>query len=146
MTDEDRSIPLFAIGVLMAVWILSWFTNPDPAGADAVETATATSPGVNRIVVSMNDKGEFIPPNITINVGDTVEFRNIGLTRHTVTDNPDSPTSRGNEILPEGAKPMKSGWIDGFKSYTYTFDTPGFYRYVCLPHENVNMIGTVTVN
>lgn len=143
MADEDRSIPLFAIGILVTVWILSWFAGPDPAGADAVETAAAS--GSARVVISLNDKGEFLPPHIVINVGETVEFRNIGLTRHTVTANPGSLSSKGNEKLPAGAEPLNSGWIDGFKSYTYTFEVPGLYQYICQPHEDAKMIGTVTV-
>lgn len=115
------------------------------AGGAAAAFHAATPPSGKLVIVDMNDLGEFLPIDITVGAGDTVEWRNIGLIRHTVTDNPGDPASRGNEQLPAGARPIDSGWINDAGTFRYTFTTPGFYRYVCLPHENIKMIGTVTV-
>jgi hypothetical protein len=31
------------------------------------------------------------------------------------------------------------------ESFSYTFDEPGTYEYFCIPHEDLGMVGTVTV-
>ena len=47
--------------------------------------------------------------------------------------------------VPVGAEPFDSGNIDAGGSYSYTFNVPGTYQYVCLPHELAGMIGVVVV-
>ena len=41
-----------------------------------------------------------------------------------------------------------SGLIEGGTegTYSYTFEEPGTYEYFCKPHEEVGMVGTVTVS
>jgi plastocyanin len=41
-----------------------------------------------------------------------------------------------------------SGLIEGGTegTYSYTFEEPGTYEYFCRPHEEVGMVGTVTVS
>ncbi len=108
------------------------------------QTAQAPEAG-NIIVVEMNNKLRFVPTEITINAGDTVEWRNIGSILHTVTaDLRRAPGSR-NIALPDGAEAFDSGWVMRGQSFRYTFSEPGVYRYVCLPHERARMLGTVIV-
>ena len=79
----------------------------------------------------------FEPKNITINVGDTVEWINEqGV--HNVNGkkshprNKNNPESFGNEV---GA-----GW-----TYRFTFTKPGLYKYHCDPHLSADMGGTIEV-
>ena len=79
----------------------------------------------------------FEPKNITINVGDTVEWVNKqGV--HNVNGkkshprNKNNPESFGNEV---GA-----GW-----TYKFTFTKPGLYKYHCDPHLSADMGGTIEV-
>jgi len=93
----------------------------------------------------MNDRLRFVPMEITIKAGDTVEWRNIGLIPHTVTADPRRAPSSRNIELPDGAEAFDSGWVTSGQSFRYTFSEPGVYRYVCLPHERSLMLGTVIV-
>jgi plastocyanin len=64
---------------------------------------------------------------------------------HTVTADPKRAKDPKHVELPTGAAPFDSGDIKAGASWQYTFDTPGRYTYVCVPHENLGMIGHVTV-
>ncbi|MFB6072693.1 MAG: DUF5059 domain-containing protein [Halobacterium sp.] len=96
----------------------------------------------------------FEPAELTVSVGDTVAWKHAGGEPHTVT-------ARGGE-LPDGAAYWASGGFDseqaareGWKhgkgavqagqSYVHTFETAGEHAYVCIPHENLGMTGTVVV-
>ncbi len=79
----------------------------------------------------------FTPSNITINVGDTVRWTNIGGTHNvngTSATYPSNPDFFGNG---PAAGP---GWV-----YTFVFNTSGFYNYQCDPHVSSGMTGTITV-
>ena len=111
---------------------------------DSQQTAPATGAG-NIIAVEMNDNLRFAPSEITIKTGDTVEWRNTGSVRHTVTADPGRAPGSKNIALPAGAETFDSGWMKGGQVFRYTFSEPGVYRYICLPHEGARMFGTVIV-
>lgn len=96
-------------------------------------------------VVQMTDRARFEPAQITVNVGDTVEWRNVSRHPHTVTADPNRASNPAHVVLPEGAQPVDSGEIPPGERFTYTFRTPGIYYYVCLPHEEQGMVGIVVV-
>ena len=97
----------------------------------------------------------FRPENITVEVGETVVWRNTSKQGHTVT-------AYGDQ-LPDGAEYFASGdadsqsaaedaWMDGAggrlgqgDTFEHTFETPGEHGYFCIPHEEVGMVGVVTV-
>jgi len=107
----------------------------------------------------MTDDRSFDPNGLAIDPGDTVEWVNEGSLTHTVTADQSS--------FPEGAAYFASGgfdsesvarsdWNGGARAgaiepgetYSHTFETRGFYRYVCIPHENSGengMVGFVEV-
>ena len=107
------------------------------------EPRTVVEDGV--IVIEMNNKLRFVPTEIRIEVGDTVEWRNVQSIPHTVTADPKRTANSRNVELPDGAEPFDSGWVMGGQSFRYTFRKTGVYRYVCLPHERRRMLGTVIV-
>lgn len=78
----------------------------------------------------------FTPADITVEVGDIVEW-NCTQGSHnvngTTADYPSNPESFGNSVAP-------ANW-----TYSFTFNTAGFYEYKCDPHEFVGMTGTITV-
>ncbi|MCH8213304.1 MAG: hypothetical protein IIC54_04455 [Proteobacteria bacterium] len=111
---------------------------------DSQQTARATGAGTI-IAVEMNDNLRFAPTEITIKAGDTVEWRNTGSVRHTVTADPGRAPGSKNIALPAGAETFDSGWVKGGQVFRYTFSEPGVYRYICLPHEGARMFGTVIV-
>ncbi len=136
-----------AIVSLQAIfWIVAflWMKLTPQVTQDSQQTARATGAG-NVIAVEMNDKLRFVPAEITIKTGDTVEWRNIGFIPHTVTADPGRAPSSGNIELPDAAEAFDSGWVTEGQSFRRTFREPGVYRYVCLPHERSRMLGTVIV-
>ncbi len=146
MSRLARIIIAIIVGLQVIFWItvVVWmYANPQVA-QNSQQTAQATGMG-SSIVVQMNDQLRFTPTEITIKAGDTVEWRNIGLIPHTVTADPKRAPSSRNIELPDGAESFDSGWVTTGQSFRYTFSEPGVYRYICLPHEQARMVGTVIV-
>jgi hypothetical protein len=71
----------------------------------------------------------FNPPTVTVNVGDTVTWTNLGHTTHSVTSQPTGQFASG--VLVPG------------QTYSVTFLAPGVYSYICVPHPP--MAGQVIV-
>ena len=134
------------VGLQAVFWIAAvlWMNFNPQVTQNSQQTAQATGAGTI-IIVELNDKLRFIPTQITIKAGDTVEWRNIGSIPHTVTADPGRAPSSRNVELPEGAEAFDSGLVMGGQRFRYTFSEPGVYRYVCLPHERARMLGSVIV-
>src|ERR687894_1040371 len=84
------------------------------------------------VTVRMEDNF-FDQANITVEPGTTVTWVQSG-------DNPHTTTSYDG-LWDSG---MIEGGSDG--TFSYTFDEPGTYDYFCIPHEEMGMVGTVTVS
>jgi plastocyanin len=128
MLQKTKSIPT-SLAFGLAVGLGMGLTGAAPAAAQ--ET----------VVVEMTQQLEFQPATVTISVGDTVEWRNTSNLPHTATFDPEQAADAGNVVLPEGVDPFGSGNLSGGDSFSHTFETPGRYQYVCLPHEKAGMIG-----
>ena len=72
----------------------------------------------------------FDPALLTVKAGTTVTWRNVGQQTHDVNARDGSFHS---PLLGPGG------------TFSYTFTTPGRYRYFCVPHEGDGMIGEVDV-
>ena len=104
----------------------------------------------------------FVPQRLRVDVGTEVVWYNNSSRGHTVT--------AYDAGIPEEASYFASGgfedetaareafwdWRDdpegtgggmltSGESYRHTFEVPGEYRYVCLPHEQGGMVGTIVV-
>lgn len=89
------------------------------------------------VIVTSNSDNTFTPANITIMVGQTVEWQNAGGFHNvngSLATYPDNPEGFDN-----GAA-ASSAW-----TFTFTFNIPGVYNYQCDPHVGLGMVGTVTV-
>jgi plastocyanin len=75
---------------------------------------------------------EFQAPELQVDVGDTVNWNFVDA-GHTAT------SARGQ------AERWDSGSVAEGGRYGHSFDTPGRYQYLCVPHETVGMKGVVTV-
>ncbi|WP_101296480.1 cupredoxin domain-containing protein [Halegenticoccus soli] len=124
------------------------------AGLAGVAGCTALQFGPKNYDVGMRAVA-FDPSEYTVSVGDEVVWTNTSSRAHTVTAYENS--------IPEGADYFASGGYDGEaaareawredmggaltsgQSYRHTFDVPGRYDYVCIPHEQGGMIGTIVV-
>ena len=118
-------------------------------GSGSADTPDGTQQGN---LVEMTDSLVFEPADITVSVGETVTWENVGSVPHSVTAYEDD--------LPEGATYFASGGFDSEsaarenyptegaigadETYEHTFETAGEFPYFCIPHES-GMKGTVVV-
>ena len=102
-------------------------TSPDPAA-----------------VVGMTNTLSFTKDTVRIEAGETVRWVNKSVIVHTVTADTEKATMEKSVRLPEGAPPFHSGDLEPKATFEHTFETPGRYRYFCVPHEAA-MRGTVIV-
>lgn len=96
----------------------------------------------------------FRPKEFTTSVGETVTWKNTSSRAHTVTGE--------SGTFPEGAAyfasggfdsedAAKKGWnnrkgaIEPGQTFEHTFETPGRYGYICIPHVAGGMVGTIVV-
>ncbi|PSP77709.1 halocyanin [Halobacteriales archaeon QS_1_68_20] len=95
----------------------------------------------------------FDPTELTVEAGTTVVWLNDSDRAHTVTAVPGIPdgaeyfASGGYETLDEAREAWKDGGgaIYTCETYEHTFEVPGTYEYLCIPHESAGMFGTVVV-
>jgi plastocyanin len=113
-------------------------------GGLASRIADASAP--TTVVIKMLDTPpSFAPAQISIHVGDTVKWENVGNSVHHATDVPAAAIKPADVANPAGAKPFDSGFMPPGASFTYTFTVPGTYKYVCAAHETSGMLGEVVV-
>jgi plastocyanin len=97
----------------------------------------------------------FTPPSLTVSVGDTVVWRNTSSRGHTVTAYDDGIPDDAEFFATGGYDDTQTardayhnelgGLIDSGESFSHTFEVPGEYQYLCVPHEPQGMVGTVVV-
>lgn len=81
--------------------------------------------GDGKVKVDMKDF-QYFPREITIEQGQTIQWRNVDIEAHSIT-----------------ARDWDSGTIEPGKSYSRKFDVPGTYEFHCVFHPD--MVGKVTV-
>ena len=97
----------------------------------------------------------FTTTNLTIHVGDQVEWTALNpIEIHTVTfpgagqlpvfPSPDAVTPAGGNVH-NGTGFYNSGVLHAGGNYSLTFGVPGKYSYVCLVHDDLGMVGNITV-
>ncbi len=109
------------LATLLLLLAASMTTTPASAAAPAQQGKT--------VIVEAVDGNEFAPATITINVGDTVTWRN---------SDPDSPH---NSVSVDDL--WDSGNLETGDEFSFTFEEAGTYEYVCTYHSGMN--GTVIV-
>lgn len=118
-----------------------------PSGAETPSKTAQKSgaeTGEPAATVTM-DVVNFLPKQVTVKVGNTVEWRNTSSVAHTVTADPKKARDAKNVSLPKGARTFDSGNMDPGDTFTHTFSMAGTYKYFCIPHEVAGMIGEVIV-
>lgn len=113
--------------------------------AACAETGPAYGPLATNTSATIIMSGLHFQPETThVRVGDTVEWRNQSSFTHSVNANP--ARFPDDVSIPAGAAPFDSGRIPSGGIYRHTFDVPGTYNYVCLPHVDFGMGGTIVVD
>lgn len=125
-------------------------TTTPTTGTTTPEPTPTPTAGGRAVDVAAGPEGRlrFVPETVEIAGGDTVRwtFESPG---HNVTSRPGASEKVRN---PEGAEPFASYEGDRHFSvnevgttFEHTFTAPGEYVYVCAPHADQGMVGTVTV-
>jgi Plastocyanin len=97
----------------------------------------------------------FAPETITVDAGTTVVWRNTSARGHTVTAYESTLPAEATFFASggyESTDAAREAWhnnsggrIETSETFSYTFEIPGEYGYVCIPHETSSMVGTVIV-
>lgn len=107
--------------------------------------ACSASHAVSQVTVDATSNLRFVPAAVCLKVGGTVTWTNTTSgDDHTSTDEPSEAASAGDASIPKGGH----GWslkLPAGKSAHVTFTKPGVYRYFCIPHETLGMVGVVIV-
>jgi plastocyanin len=127
------------IGVLAIAGCGGDDDEPEDGSAQVSREATG------RTAVDMNDRLTFEPRKIEVSVGAKLTWTNAGKIAHTVTADRSKAADPSLVSIPAGTKEWDSGLVNEAESYSRTFEKPGTYRYICIPHEGVGMVGTVVV-
>ncbi len=101
--------------------------------AIAVSMATPVLAATHNVEITLTT---FNPSTLTVNVGDTVVWRNNSFLQHTVTS--------GNSCTASGL--FNSGLMDPNAQFSYTFTSTGSVSYFCILHCLAAMRGTITVD
>jgi plastocyanin len=103
--------------MVLAVWLLS---------SSAAAPANATDSAAGTVVLAKDFM--FAPTSLTIKAGSTVTWTNHDDEPHTVVSD---------------AGLFRSGALDTNQSFSFRFEKPGTYHYLCSIHPR--MVGTVIV-
>lgn len=114
MTQSSISALVRKSTVLLALLLTSAFAG----------VATAAEDPTSIVIKDFS----FAPASLTVHVGTTVTWRNLDPEVHTVV----SDTGL-----------FRAGALDQNDTFTYRFDAPGTYRYLCGVHPK--MVGTIVV-
>lgn len=117
-----------------------------PALLAAIAVAPFVGAAPQATQVRMTQSQTFEPKTITVKTGDTVVWKNVSDMTHSVTDVSSLAPSAADAAAPPNAKEFNYGLIAPGKQYSHTFTVPGTYKYFCMPHEAVGMLGTVIVS
>jgi plastocyanin len=119
MKMKSRLI-LFGLMLIIAIY----------AHAVSNRGAEQNSETQDKSVVIKMEGYHFKPDKITIEPGTTVEWINTGKIAHTVTDDNGS---------------WDSGSLKPGEKFSHRFDQKGTFKYICVPHEEAQMTGTIIV-
>lgn len=131
---------ILAIAALATMWL---FMPLERSTAAASQPAETTKPAVTIKMVDV--PAVFQPGTVTIKVGDTVEWVNVGTEVHHATTDPSMAVNCGDVGSPQGAEPFDSGFLKPGASFRHIFKVAGTYRYACAVHETSGMIGKIVV-
>ena len=107
-----------------------------PAAAPAVTDSSNSSTAAGReVIVELKDEGgdyAFAPAELAFSVGETVTFKMTSQNEfHSFTVD-----DLGIDMEVEAGE---TGTLN------FTFDKAGTYEVICIPHESLGMVGTITV-
>lgn len=162
----DEAIAAFVDSATRAEFAVVGATEAAPVGessgsSESSESDPELSGGPN-VVASPADADHvvemeavaFTPNELTVQTGDTVEFRHVGGEAHTVFAYGDQIPGDATYWASggfESQQAAEAGWeeaegaVQSGQSYVHTFETAGEHAYYCAPHEAAGMTGRIVV-
>lgn len=105
--------------------------------------------------IGMN-RNAFLPDRHEVSAGESVVWKNTSSADHTVTAYEDRIPADAAYFATGGydsEQTARDEWFDSLggglgpgETFEHTFDIPGRYTYVCIPHEQAGMVGTIEVS
>ena len=102
------------------------------------------------VIAAPDNEFAFEPDELTVTVGDTVRW-GFASGGHNLSCRPEDDDA---VVLPDGAEPFASygpeqdpevTLVSRGETYEHTFEVAGEYTYVCIPHADSGMVGTIRV-
>ena len=122
----NRKMPRYLVGLgVLGIGVV--IVIAASVGVHLISASASTPP----LLVKMVDMpATFQPAKLSIKVGETVEWKNVGNSVHHASSDPSTAVNPGEVSNPPGATPFDSGFLQPGQSYTYTFTVPGTYKYI----------------
>ena len=112
------------------------FVSEPTGNMTSSETSTSINPPPNTVYINGLESPFFTPDVLNVKAGTTVTFMNTDGNTHTVTSVKPGTTDADGVF--------DSGMIKAGKTFSFTFDKPGLYEYICMIHTH--MRGTINVS
>jgi plastocyanin len=119
-------------------------TSAASSGSSTTGSCTAAT-AKSAVTVDAGDDLKFSPSAVCLKVGGTVTWKNTGDISHSVTDDSADAAVASDAELPSGAKPWDHDPLSGGASWSLKLTVAGTYKYFCIPHETLGMLGSITV-
>lgn len=151
-----RSPLLFGLATAAALLVAACGTGPIPGQTGAPSgggsTSTTSSGGggctassaQTSVTVDATNSLKFVPASVCLKAGGTITWKNVGNIFHTTTDDKSLAANPADSALPSGAASWNHPLNPG-ASYSLKFTVAGTYKYFCIPHETLGMLGQITV-
>lgn len=120
---------LAAVAVLAAAGVAC--SGSDNGGAIQTPPPSSSSPASNAVKIDATTAIKFVPPAVTVKVGQQVIWTVVGATPH--------------DVKASSGATFNSGTLNEGQTFTQTFNTPGTIHYFCTIHGAALMSGTITV-
>jgi plastocyanin len=91
-------------------------------------------------IVETRSSNRFSPANLTIQVGDTVTWRNTSGNHNVEADDGSFRCANGCDATGGNGSPASNAW-----TFSLTFNTPATISYHCVVHRGLGMTGTIAV-
>ena len=136
----------------LALLVAACGSGPIPGQSTTTTTTTASSGGgctaataKTSITIDATTSLKFAPATACLKAGGTVTWVNTSSLPHTTTDEPSLAANKADAALPAGATGWNQLLPHAGSKFSLTLKTPGTYKYFCIPHELLGMVGQITV-
>lgn len=108
-------------------------------GGGGDEDDSGDEPADDTVLVGPDGEFSFGPESLTVSAGTEVTWEWESNTHNVV------PESQPEDADWTGTEGGETNTFDEGYVYSYTFDVPGTYEYVCTPHQTQGMVGDIVV-